>query len=103
MREVQLVSCVNGGGFLMRFRVAVAGDDNDSDFTSDFPNPEYKTINTKDMGLAEGTEIWPHLDLNLGDTRTGTKVRYKRNGQVAVYSVTGGTRDAHIDLIGGND
>lgn len=101
MREVQKIACKNGAGFVMRFRVSAEGSDNDSDYTSTFTNPGYKTINAKELGLDEGTEMWPNIDVKLGDDRTGSRVRYKANGQVAVYNVTGTTLDSDVDLIGG--
>jgi hypothetical protein len=102
MREVQKIACKNGGGFVMRFMVAAEGSNNDSDYTGTFTNPEYKTINAKDMGLAEGTEIWPNIDIKLGGDRTGPKVRYKANGQVAVYNLTGTSGNSDVQLIGGS-
>jgi len=101
MREVQKVSCINGAGFQMSFRVAADGPDNDSDHTRVFENPNYQTVNAKGLSLAEGTEVWPHISVHGGPDRTGPRVRYMPNGQVAVYSITGTTDVSDVDLIGG--
>lgn len=99
MREVQKIACVNGGGFVMAFQVATKSTV--SDKTGTFTNDHYKTINAKEMHLIDGTEMWPKIDIKAGDDRTGSKVRYKANGQTAVYMVTGTTGDSGVDLIGG--
>jgi hypothetical protein len=99
MSAVQKIACVNDGGYVMSFTVSINGKLHTAS-SGNFPLGSTRTIDLGDLGIGEGTEIWPVVDIVLGKTVSGPKVQYSGNGQTATYQCKGTTLSPKITLIG---
>lgn len=98
--NVQKIACVNAAGFVMSFDVRTASGLRTSS-SGNYPIDQSRTIDLGDVGLAEGTEIWPVVHAVLGKTKSGNPhVTYQKNGQLATYEVKGTTLNYSVKLIG---
>jgi hypothetical protein len=100
MPAVQKIACVNHGGFVMRFHVDTSTGLR-TGYTGWYPVDQSKTIDLGQVQMPEGTEIWPVVDAQAGDTHSGPRVTFARNGQTATYVAKGTTLSYSVKLIGG--
>ena len=92
--EAQKIVCVNHAAIVAWFSVGYINDSGDPTYTSStpsFPVGQQRGIDLDGEGIEEGTFCRPHVDgtgvINAVD---GNKaIKYKKNGQTAVYEIKG--------------
>jgi hypothetical protein len=100
MQVVNSISCINNGGFRMKFKLQWPGGESGwSDF---YNNPESESFDLTDFNIAEGAEVWIIVAAMWGKTKTADEhVKYSSSANAnATYKVTGATLTYHISLEG---
>lgn len=98
--NVQKIACTNNAGFVMKFEVHTTTGLQTGD-SGNYPIDQTRVIDLGNLGIAEGTEIFPVVHAILGKTNSGEPhVFYSTNGQVATYEVRGSTLNYSVNLIG---
>lgn len=103
LANIQKISCVNNGGFVMNFKVAyidAGGVERTSTTGSgDYPINQWKTIDLSnlDPAIDEGTVVWSKVNAKAGKTLPGdTRFRYKSNNQTVTYMAKGTTQSYSV-------
>ena len=101
--NVDHVACVNGGGFLMKFRVIWAGGN--TGWSDEFSNPNSYTFDLNVYNIAPGTDLGIEVDPALGihDKSWGpsSTVQFQPDcDATATFKATGGVDNVSISLVG---
>ena len=101
--NVDHVACVNGGGYVMKFRVIWSGGD--TGWSDEFSNPNSYTFNLNNYNIAPGTalgiEVDPFLSIHDKSLAPSSTYQFQPNcDATATFQATGTVDDAHINPIG---
>jgi hypothetical protein len=103
MANVDQIACVNGGGFVMKFRVIWSGGN--SGWSGEFSNPNSESIDLNLYNIAPGTALGIEVDpfLSVHDKTWGpsTTVEFQPNCDATqTFKATGGVDHVNISPIG---
>lgn len=100
MQVVNSISCINNGGFLMKFKLQWPGGE--SGWSDEYANPGSESFKFTSFKIEEGSEVWIVVHANSGKTKTADDhVKYSSSANAnATYKVTGATLTYHISLEG---
>lgn len=102
MQEVDQITCINEGAFVMKFRVEWSNG-GVSGWTDEYPVGKQATLNLNNFAIADGDQVVVEASAEAGEHKhTHQPVLFKRNSDnMATYKARGTTGDIHVDLIGG--
>lgn len=100
MQKVSRITCINNGGFVMKFRVK--WNDEESGWTDEYDTRQSKTFDLTTLNIPSGAGVRPEVQAEAGKSRTaGHTVEYDPDsGGVATWVVSGTTTDIHMHLEG---
>lgn len=101
MQKVSKITCINNGGFDMKFRVRWYSGEKESGWTGTYPNPKSHTIDLTTLNMEPGTEVWPEIHAELGKSHQCDSVEYDPSSEEnATYKITGTTLNVKCSLQG---
>lgn len=103
MQEVDHITCINKGAFVMKFRVEWSNNTGASGWTDEYPVDQQASLDLNNFAIPEGGEVVVEVKAEAGEKKhTHQPVTFKRNcNNNATYMATGTTLDIHVDLLGG--
>lgn len=102
--EAQKIACVNHAAIVAWFSVGYINESGDPVYTastSSFPVGQQRGIDLDGEGIEEGTFCRPHVSgAGVLSPVDGNKaIKYKKNGQTAVYEIKGTTFKLWCELL----
>lgn len=103
MQRVRKISCLNDGGFVMRFRTRwnEKGKIKSSGWTGWYAVGKSRSKDLRKLSIPEGIEVWIEADARLGKQKDSWEhVIYEpNNDNVGNYRVYGSTYYVKVDLL----
>lgn len=99
MQGVDCITCINKGGYVMRFRVEWSNG-GVSGWTNDYHVNQSASLNLNNFTIPDGGEVKVEVSAVAGEKKHShqTVVFTPNIGATARYVATGTTFDIHVDL-----